>query len=123
MAFNLINKNVKIIPKWKNNDESENPIEIELKPLTTKIYWQAMEVCQKANQQKDVVSFIAMSEMSEVLKPIVTQGVISISNLTVDDKSLKPGSIVDYPALTGLVTEVLLKLIEISTISTDDKKK
>lgn len=123
MAYNLVNKQVKIIPEWNDNKESETPIEIVLKPLKTKTYWEAMAVCQKAQADDGKIDFKIMAEIPEALRSVCGEGIVSMANLTIDEKPLKPINIVDYPALLSLVTEIVLKLIEISTITSEDKKK
>lgn len=127
MAFNIESKS-KFVPAWNDNKESDKPIEIELKYLNQSDYWSAMSVLKKmpVKSEKAETEGVApelMAEISRTLAPIFQKSIDSITNLTMDNKPVKPALIAEHPKLIGLMTELMIELINRSSISSTDKKK
>lgn len=117
MAFNISTQESQYIPKWNNNDKVTDPITLNLKVLNSKDYWQLMAICKKLDSGNDVQTYL------ESLRSIFQKYITSIQNLTVDNKVLSPSNLVDYPVLFSLLTELMLELVNQSSITENDKKK
>lgn len=122
MAFNIVTQTKQFIPKWNDNDKNTNPITVNLKPLNTKSYWQIMAICQSIQDNQNI-NPNEIPEIIENLRPIFQKNIESISNLTIDNKQMQSGDIVNYPALIELMTEIMFELINISSFTDKDKKK
>jgi len=136
MAYNLNRKINKFIPEWNNNQASKDPIEIEINPLDIDDYCELLDISVKSRENVEktgkknkkgenisvIKDFTVSGKVALRLIPIFRKNITAISNLTINNQTIKPEEIVRNPEFIELVSEIMNSMIVNSIISEDDKK-
>lgn len=129
MAYNIVTK-YKLIPTWNDNEKSDQPIEIEYKRINTEDYWKIVSLLNTMNNVREKMvnktSFIDDVNKSKIVsefKNIFSTNIISIKNLQIDGKDIKPVQMADYHSFVNLNFEIITDMAKNSGLSSNDKKK
>lgn len=120
---------IKFIPTWNDNDKSEKPIEIELKPLNVSDYYSLVSITNKAyikpksDKEKPFIDIPLMFQQSVELEKIYNGNVEVKSNLLMDNKVITVAQMFSNICFALLIIEINNKLLTVSTISEGLKKK
>lgn len=129
MAYNIVTK-YKLIPAWNDNEKSDQPIEIEYKKINTEDYWKIISllnimgfVREKMVKKVSFIDDVNKSGIVSEFKNILSTNIISIKNLQIDGKDIKPAQMADYHTFVNLNFEIITDMAKNSGLSSNDKKK
>lgn len=104
------------IPKWDDQDKDENPIEMELHPLSQSDlsqYGRIGELLKKKNQD---------SYVSELSKKMFVDNVRNIKNLKCNGVEIKDSEALWNLGISQLINEINEAILDISKLQEDEKK-
>lgn len=126
MAYNLNRKTREFIPEWKDNKKNANPIKLELKTLLVEDYCELLDIAQRSStniENKKIKDFTIIGQLAKRLVPIFKTNITKISNLTIDNRSIKAEELALYAEFVELNSEITNEMIIRATLSDTDKKK
>ena len=125
MAIAIKRQPIWFTPTWKSNLDSELPIKMKLMRMKNSDHWMLsyhVDNVSKSNQG-DKTDIPKLIEVTEQIRPILSQYVIHIENATVDGKPATISDLMDEPDLTELIWEVVAELLRMSSLDSESKKK
>ena len=122
MSINIARTLKEFIPSWNGNKESDNPIIVSLKPISSSDYWDLIAISAEIQSASTNNDYSKVKNTLNKLAPIFEKNIKSITNLTIDDKAIVLKNLGIYPELLSLNSEIMAELLVRVSLTKEEEK-